>query len=66
MRKQLQAEHGVDDLETKITDLEAEKMRQRNRVFELQKRIEAAKVRSKERKDADKKRCDEESKFLNF
>lgn len=66
MRKQLQAEHGMEKLETTITDLEDEKMRQNNRVQEITTRIEAAKIRSKERKVADKKRQEEEFKFLNF
>ena len=41
MRKQLQAEHGRDDLINKIKELKNEKKRQINRVIEMKARITA-------------------------
>lgn len=39
MRKQLQAEHGKADLEKRISELEAKKTKQENRVIELKAKI---------------------------
>jgi dynein light intermediate chain len=41
MRKQLQAEHGKADLEKRITELEAKKTKQTNKVIELKAKLEA-------------------------
>ena len=41
MRKQLQAEHGKEELEKEIKELQDEKKRQQNKVIEVKARIEA-------------------------
>jgi len=41
MRKQLQAEHGKEELEKEIKELQDEKKRQQNKVIEIKARIEA-------------------------
>ena len=66
MRKQLQAEHGKEALETQIKELEDEKKRQQNSVIAVKNRIEALRTRHKERRVVDKAKCAEEKKFLEF
>ena len=51
MRKQIQAEHGMADLDRKIAELEAEKTRQSNKVIELKSKIEAIDTRCAERRE---------------
>jgi dynein light intermediate chain len=51
MRKQLQAEHGKADLEKRITELEAKKTKQSNKVIELKSKLEAIERRNQERKE---------------
>ena len=60
MRKQLQAEHGKEALETEIKQLEDEKKTQLNKVIELKERIEALRTRDKERRLVDEKKREEE------
>ena len=55
MRKQLQAENGKDELEQRIKDLEADNLRQTNRVIELTNKLNATKTRNKERSDGEDK-----------
>ena len=64
MRKQLQAEHGKDELEQRIKDLEADNLRQTNRVIELTNKLNATKTRNKERSDGEDKQRMDEIKFL--
>ena len=66
MRKQIQAEHGMADLDRKIEELEAEKKRQSEKVIELKSKIEAIETRSQERKDIDQKKRSEENHKLKF
>jgi dynein light intermediate chain len=66
MRKQLQAEHGKADLEKRISELEAKKTKQENKVIELKSKIEAIEKRNSERKEVDKKKRDEEILFLKY
>ena len=40
MRKQLNAEMGKSDIEKKISELDAKKKRQQNKIIELKSRIE--------------------------
>ena len=51
MRKQIQAEHGMADLDRRIAELEAEKTRQSNKVIELKSKIEAIDTRCAERRE---------------
>ena len=53
MRKQIQAEHGMADLDRKIEELEDAKKRQSEKVIELKSKLEAIETRSQERKDID-------------
>lgn len=50
MRKQLQAEHGKADLEKRIAELEAKRIKQENKVVELKSKIDAIEKRNSERK----------------
>jgi len=62
----LQAEHGKADLEKRISELEAKKTKQENKVIELKFKIEAIEKRNSERKEVDKKKRDEEILFLKY
>ena len=66
MRKQLQAEHGKQELLDQIKELEDEKKRNLNCVIQLKTRIEAHNRRNKERVEVDLAKRAEEMKFLNF
>ena len=66
MRKQLQAEHGKADLEKRITELEAKKKKQSNKVIELKSKIEAIQSRNASRREVEDKKRKEEIKFLNY
>lgn len=54
MRKQIQAEHGMADLDRKIEELEAEKKRQSERVIELKSKIEAIDTRCQEKREIER------------
>ena len=66
MRKQLQAEHGMADLEKRIAELEAKKTKQENKKIELQAKIEAIEMRNAERKEVEEKKREAEIKFLKY
>ena len=66
MRKQLLAEHGKEALEKEIVELENERRRQKNLIIGLESRIEALKIRHKEKRAVDIEKRAEEKKFLNF
>ena len=66
MRKQLQAEHGKADLEKRITELEAKKKKQSNKVIELKSKIGAIQSRNASRREVEDKKRKEEIKFLNY
>ena len=66
MRKQLQAEHGKSDLEKRITELEAKKKKQSNKVIELKSKIEAIQSRNASRREVETKKRQDEIKFLNY
>ena len=66
LRKQLQAEHGKADLEKRITELEAKKKKQSNKVIELKSKIEAIQSRNASRREVEGKKRQEEIKFLNY
>ena len=66
MRKQLQAEHGKADLEKRITELEAKKKKQSNKVIELKSKIEAIQSRNASRREVEGKKRQEEIKSLNY
>ena len=66
MRKQLQAEHGKADLEKRISELEAKKKKQSNKVIELRSKIEAINTRNQAKRDVEHKKRLEETNFLNY
>jgi len=66
MRKQLQAEHGKADLEKRISELEAKKTKQENRVIELKAKIQAIEKPNAERKAMEDLKREEELKFLKY
>jgi len=66
MRKQLQAEHGKADLEKKISELEAKKTKQTNKVIELKSKLEAIERRNNERKEQEEKKRNAEVEFLKY
>lgn len=66
MRKQLQAEHGKAELESKIDDLEARKTKLHNKVIELKSKIEAIENRNKERKEIEQEKREKEIEFLKY
>ena len=51
MRKQIQAEQGMADLDKNIADLEERKKRQSDKVIELKSKIEAIDTRVQERRE---------------
>lgn len=53
MRKQLQAEHGKADLDKKISEFEAKRIKQENKIVELNSKIDAIDKRSNERKEVE-------------
>ena len=64
MRKQLQAEHGKEELEKEIKEQQDERQRQQNKVIEIKLRIEAQKMRNAERYANDTAKREEEKKFF--
>ena len=66
MRKQQQAEHGKADLEQVIESEENERVRLKNKIIEIEQRIKATKHCIVEHAEVDKKKREEELKFLTF
>ena len=66
MRKQLQAEHGKQDLVDQINAEKKLRQTQMNRIVEMKRRIEDLNTRNRERREVDEKKMEEEKKFLNF
>jgi len=53
-------------LEKRITELEAKKKKQSNKVIELKSKIEAIQSRNASRREVETKKRQEEIKFLNY
>lgn len=66
MRKQLQAENGKADLEKRIVELDARKLKADNKAVELKAKIDAIDKRNVERKEVEAKKREEEIKFLKY
>jgi dynein light intermediate chain, axonemal len=66
MRKQLQAENGKSDLENRITLLTSQRQKQENQVVELRARKDAIEKRNSERREVERKKREEEIKFLDY
>lgn len=66
MRKQLQAEHGKAELESRIEELEGRKTKLQNKVIELKSKIDAIENRNKERREIEQEKRDKEIEFLKY
>lgn len=53
-------------MEKRITELEAKKKKQSNKVIELKSKIEAIQSRNASRREVETKKRQEEIKFLNY
>ena len=61
-----QAEDGVAELKSEIKDLEEDRLKMKNQILTLERRIEAHKTRATERRQVDIEKRAEEIKFLEF
>jgi dynein light intermediate chain len=66
MRKQLQAEYGKSDLEVRIVELEAVKVKRESRVAEFKARIENIQKRNLDRRADKELKREDELKFLKY
>lgn len=66
MKKQLQAEQGIPELEAEVSGLEDEKAKRELEVYELRSKLEIIEKRETERKTTDDKRRKEELDFLKY
>jgi len=66
VRKQLQAEQGMAELESEIEGLEATKKELENQVLELRNKVEVSEKRGNERKTLEDKKRKEEIDFLKY
>jgi len=66
VRKQLQAEQGLAEMETKIADLTASKKDLQNQVMELRNKVEVIEKRANERRSLQEKKRKEEIDFLKY
>ena len=66
MRKQLQAEHGKQELIDQINAEKKLRQTQMNRITEMRRRIDDLNTRNQERREVDSKKREEEKKFLHF
>lgn len=66
VRKQLQAEQGMGEMEDKIKDLEQTKRDLENQVLELRNKVEVIEKRESERRALEEKKRQEEVEFLKY
>ena len=66
VRKQLQAEQGMSDMDAKVASLKEEKTGLENRVLELRNKVEIVEKRAAERRQLDDKKQKEEISFLKY
>merc|ERR1712139_211007 len=66
VRKQLQAEQGMTELEEQIAELEEQKKEKENQVLELRNRVEVIEKRENEHKALEDKKRKEEIDFLKY
>lgn len=64
IKKQLRAEQGIPELESQVTELEAQKAALELEVYELRSKLDITEKRETERRNADEKRRKEELDFL--
>ncbi|TYZ67700.1 hypothetical protein PybrP1_005814, partial [[Pythium] brassicae (nom. inval.)] len=66
IRKQLQAEEGMGDLQARIEQLQRDKLEGESKVLELSSKLELIEKRATERKALQDKKCKEEIDFLKY
>ena len=66
VRKQLQAEQGMSDMESKVAALKENKATLENQVLELRNKVEIVEKRAAERRQLDDKKQKEEISFLKY
>ena len=66
VRKQLQAEQGMSDMESKVASLKKNKAALENQVLELRNKVEIVEKRAAERRQLDDKKQKEEISFLKY
>ena len=66
VRKQLQAEQGMGEMETMISTLQATKRDLENQVLELRNKVEVIEKRESERRGLEEKKRQEEIEFLKY
>jgi dynein light intermediate chain len=66
IRKQLQAEQGMSELEVRVASLEETKRQHENAVLELRNKVEVVEKRENERRTLEEKKRKEEIDFLKY
>jgi len=66
MRKQLQAEQGMADLDKRIAEFEARKKKQTNKIIELRSKIDAIDQRSQSRREVDNEMRKQQMQDLTY
>merc|ERR1711988_330582 len=66
VRKQLQAEQGMDEMQNKIVSLQETKRDLENQVLELRNKVEVIEKRESERRALEEKKRQEEIEFLKY
>jgi dynein light intermediate chain len=66
IRKQIQAQHGMAELQTRLEELKRKKMRLENREIELKSKIDAIEKKNKEKRKIDEERRTSELEFLKY
>ena len=66
IRKQIQAQHGMAELQTRLDELKKKKMRLENREIELKSKIDAIEKKNKEKRKIDEERRTAELEFLKY
>lgn len=66
VRKQLQAEQGMSEMETRVNGLQEQKKGLENQVLELRNKVEIIEKRATERRQLDDKKQKEEISFLKY
>ena len=66
IRKQIQAQHGMSDIQKKLEELRKKKAKLENREKELKSRLDAVEKKNKENGKADEDRRTTEFDFLKY
>lgn len=66
VRKQIQAQHGMSDIQKKLEELKKKKAKLENREIELKSKQEAIEKKNKEKAKVDEERRTAELDFLKY